>query len=229
MLGVAAHPDDLDVIAGGSVAVWAAAGVEVHYLVCSDGSKGSDDPKASRAELTQTRRGEQEAAAKVLGVQQVHFLDYEDGTMECTSELKRDICRLIRQLKPDVVVTMDPTFVYSAEHNIINHTDHRAVGQATLDAVYPLARDHLSFPELATEGLEPHKVKSLLLSNFEKADYYQDVSAVFDKKLAALKAHSSQFGDANKISGFVRAQAEAYGKDCGCALAEGFVRIDVMD
>ena len=159
VLGIAAHPDDLDFGAAGTMARFVADGAEVHYLIITDGSKGSEDAAITPAELTKIRETEQHAAVKVIGGKSVTFLGYPDGELELTMQLKRDVVKVIRSVKPDVVVTMDPSMLYSADRGFINHPDHRAAGQAALDAVFPLARDHMAFPELFAEGYVPHKTK----------------------------------------------------------------------
>lgn len=229
VLVVGAHADDIDVTAGGSVAVWTQAGARVEYLILTDGSKGSADMKMTPPQLTAARQAEQKAAAELLKAQDVHFLDYEDGMLEVTMELKRDIVRVIREVRPDTVVVMDPTLVYAEGLNYINHPDHRAAGQATLDAVFPLARDHLSFPELLDQArLQPHKVAHVLLTNFAKQNCWVDISETFDLKLAALLKHASQMPDTEQVSTMLRYRAESAGKQAGCQYAEGFVRIDTM-
>jgi LmbE family N-acetylglucosaminyl deacetylase len=228
VLGVAAHPDDLDVGASGTLAKFAAEGAEVHYLILTDGSKGSDDPAMSSAELVKIRRAEQEAAVQAIGGKAAHFLDYPDAGLEVTQDLKRDIVRIIRQLKPDVVITFDPTHLYSMERGMINHTDHRAAGQAAIDAVFPLARDRLTFPELAEEGLEPHKVATLLLINFDRNNFAVDVSDTFERKLDALRAHVSQFKDPESLGKWLRERAEQAGQEAGCQYAETFIRLEMM-
>ncbi|MBW3538275.1 PIG-L family deacetylase [Candidatus Parcubacteria bacterium] len=227
ILAVAAHPDDLEFGVAGSIAKWVQAGATAYYLVCTDGSKGSADRQAVPAELIRCRRDEQLAAAEIVGVREVFFLDYEDGMLPVARPLKLDITRCIRRLKPDVVMTMDPTFVYSTTYNFVNHTDHRAVGQATLDAVFPLARDHLSFPELLAEGLEPHKVKTLLLTNFDKHNCYVDITGTFVTKMSALAAHASQIPDLPAAQKMLHNLAAERGQQCGCELAESFVRLDL--
>jgi LmbE family N-acetylglucosaminyl deacetylase len=142
-------------------------------------------------------------------------------------KLKKDIVREIRTIKPDVVVTMDPSMLYSAQRGFINHPDHRAAGQAALDAVFPLARDHLSFPELYSQGYQPHKTKTVLLTNFEKGNYYVDTSGTFAKKEAALKEHASQIHDIGKTMDRMKNMASMIGEKAGYKLAESFIRIDV--
>ncbi|HVX24029.1 MAG TPA: PIG-L deacetylase family protein [Candidatus Saccharimonadales bacterium] len=230
VLGIAAHPDDLDVGAAGTLAKFAKDGAEVHYLVLTDGSKGSDDPEMTSAQLIEIRRAEQETAVKAIHGTAVHFLQYPDAGLEVTQDLKRDIVRVIRQLKPDTVITFDPTCLYSMERGMINHTDHRAAGQAAIDAVFPLARDRLTFPELLTEeGLEPHKVTTLLLMlNFEKHNFSVDITDTIELKLDALRAHASQIGDMDMAVGWMRERAAQAGKEAGYDYAEHFIRLEMM-
>lgn len=228
VLGVAAHPDDLDFGCSGLVAKWASEGAEIHYLIVTNGSKGSDDEHMTSDQLIKLRRTEQKDAAKVLGVKTVVFFDYDDGELEVTKQLKKDIVRQIRKFKPDTVITLDPTFVYSVKMGFINHTDHRAVGQATLDAIYPLARDRLTFPELLEEGYEPHKVKHVLLMSFVEGNYLADITNHLDTKILALKAHKSQVGDFKQVESRIKEFAKLLGEQNGCEYAEGFNRIDMF-
>jgi len=226
VLGIAAHPDDLDVGAGGTMARFAAGGADVHYLILTDGSKGTDVPDMTSAELTKIRRAEQQQALEILGGKSVTFFDYPDGELEITMQLKKDIVKIIRTIKPDVVVTLDPSVIYSAENGIINHPDHRAAGQAALDAVFPLARDHLTFPELFADGYEPHKTATVLLINFNGGNFSVDIIDTFAQKRQALAAHASQFGDIGNAP-WLRDMAERHAKNTDYELAETFVRIDV--
>jgi LmbE family N-acetylglucosaminyl deacetylase len=231
VLGVAAHPDDLDLLdfgSTGTMAKFAEQGAAVHYLIITDGSKGTHNQSVSAKELVKTRHAEQQAALEMIGGKTVHFLDYPDAEIEYNQQLKKDITRIIRMLKPDVVIALDPTFIYSAEHGIINHPDHRIVGQATLDAVYPLARDYKSFPKLLKAGYEPHEVQTVLLANFNKGNYPVDITNTIDKKLASLTAHKSQVDDMERWQERIKTAAAACGKECGCQYAECFVRIDVQ-
>jgi LmbE family N-acetylglucosaminyl deacetylase len=176
ILGVAAHPDDLDVGAGGTLATFAAQGAEVHYLILTDGGKGSDNASMTSTQLTEIRHNEQRTALEIIGGKSITFLDYPDGELEVTMKLKKQIVKTIRLIRPDVVITMDPTVIYSATNGIINHPDHRAAGQATLDAVFPLARDRLTFPELLAEGYEPHKTATVLMVNFNESNFTIDIT-----------------------------------------------------
>jgi LmbE family N-acetylglucosaminyl deacetylase len=226
-LGIAAHPDDLDFGAAGTMARWASEGVEVYYLIITDGSKGSSDRHIKAEDLIKIRQEEQKAAAKILGVKEVLFLNYEDGCLSCNLDVKRDVVRAIRKLRPDIVVTMDPTMTYVADRGFINHPDHRAAGQAALDAVFPLARDYLSFPELLAEGLEPHKTESVLLINLEKSNHVEDISKTIQKKMDALGAHKSQMQDLAATQKMMKEIAAETGARAGVSYAESFVRIDV--
>ncbi|MEO7945489.1 MAG: PIG-L deacetylase family protein [Candidatus Saccharimonadales bacterium] len=227
VLVVGAHADDIDVTAGGSVAVWAKAGASVEYVVITDGCKGTKAHDVSGESIAEVRAVEQQNAAHLLGAGTVHFLGYEDSNLEVTTELKKDLVRIIRQVKPDTVVVMDPTVLYSSKLGMINHTDHRAAGLATLDAVYPLARDHLTFAELQKEGLEPHSTAHVLLTNFETQNYYVDISDTIDLKLRALAQHISQFPDIDALQTRMREFAASSGERAGYDYAEGFVRIDI--
>ncbi len=229
VLGVAAHPDDLDFYAGGTMAAFAKAGADVYYLTLTDGGKGTDDRTMKPETLRDTRRNEQRTAGKILGLKDVFFCDFPDGTLENKHDVQREIVKTIRRVKPDVVVTLDPTVVYIAEQGLVNHPDHRAAGQAALDAVYPLARDHMSFPELLAEGYEPHKTKTILLVTFDPArgNYAADISDEFDLKLQAISAHASQFSDREQTQTRLREYSATTGKAHNYTYAEPFVRIDI--
>lgn len=226
-LGVAAHPDDLDFGAAGTLARWATEGTKVYYLILTDGSKGSSDPAMTGTRLTAIRKAEQQAAMERLGGAGVEFLDYPDAHLEVSMDLKRDIVRVIRARKPDVVITMDPTTVYAADRGFINHPDHRAAGQATLDAVFPLARDHMTFPELHTAGHPAHITPTVLLINFEDPNYFSDVSNFVDQKLAVMAAHASQGFAGDTVQNRAKELMSKMGGQAGYAYAEAFVRIDI--
>jgi LmbE family N-acetylglucosaminyl deacetylase len=228
VLAIGAHADDIDFGASGTVAAFAKDDAHIEYLIITDGSKGSSDPSMTTEQLVEMRQIEQRNAATKLGAKEVHFLDYEDGQLEVSMELKKELCRVIRHVRPDTVIVMDPTMVYLPQLGFINHPDHRAAGQATLDAVFPLARDHLSFADLYTEEhLEPHKVAHLLLINLEKQNCFIDITDTFDMKLAGLFAHTSQIPDTDKTTSMLKERATAQGEQCGVTYAEGFVRIDI--
>jgi LmbE family N-acetylglucosaminyl deacetylase len=194
VLVVMAHPDDAEFGCGGTIARWAAAGKEINYVLCTSGDKGSSDPNISPLLLAKTRRVEQVNAAHVLGARDVAFLSYEDGTLTNTIALRRDIVREIRRFRPDAVICQDPTMRFGGAR-YLNHPDHRAAGDACLDAVYPSARDPHVFPELLLEGFEPHKVREVFMSTTQNADVWIDVSDCFERKLEGLREHKSQVGD----------------------------------
>jgi LmbE family N-acetylglucosaminyl deacetylase len=191
VLGIFAHPDDAEFSAAGTVARWAKEGAEVTYVICTDGNRGSNDPEMTPEKLAKIRRAEQRAAAAKLGVKEVIFLGYDDGTLLPTLELRRQLARWIRRCRPDVVLCSDPTRRFAGQ-SYINHPDHRACGDAALDAVMPAASTRLIFPELLEEGLEPHNVKEVYLCGPNDPDTYIDITDTIDLKIAALQEHKSQ-------------------------------------
>ncbi len=227
VLGIAAHPDDLDVLASGTMAKLAKAGSEVHYLILTDGGKGTSDKNLTSEQLTAIRKKEQQNAADCIGAKEVHFLDYPDGNIEVNTELKKDLVKQILSIRPDLVITLDPSIIYSTTSNMINHPDHRATGQAALDAIFPLARDHLSFPDLIDEGYEPHKVVTLLLTNYDEPNYFEDITDFYEKKLCAILAHESQFKDKDFMTDRMEQMSSMIGEAAGYKYAEAFVRLDL--
>jgi LmbE family N-acetylglucosaminyl deacetylase len=193
-LVVAAHPDDADFGAAGTAYLWSQQGWEFYYLVCTDGSKGSDDPSITQSQLITMRRREQRDAAKLLGVRDCFFLDHVDGELTPNRALLGDIVRHIRMLRPDAVLTHDPEAIIVRDA-FVNHADHRVTGQMAVDAVYPAARDRLNFPEHIAAGLQPHKVSQVYIWGSERANFDVDITDVIDKKIEALRAHGSQFGE----------------------------------
>jgi LmbE family N-acetylglucosaminyl deacetylase len=227
VLVVGAHPDDNDFGAGATVAKAAREGAAVIYLVATTGQRGSSDETMTPERLSDTRKKEQVEAAGVLGVREVHFLDYVDGELVPDIRLKEQVVISIRRFRPDIVFTMDPSVFYFKDFGMVNHSDHRAIGEATLDACYPLARDRLSFPRHVEAGLNPHKVKELLLHSFlpENANFYVNVTDTFAVKIKALSLHRSQVGDIHQLAERMRSRAESAGGRAGCKYAEAFVRL----
>lgn len=227
ILAVGAHPDDIDIGYSGTIAKWITEGAQVFYLVLTDGSKGSEDIKISSPELIRIRQKEQQKAADLLGVKQVFFLDFVDGELENTPALRKQIVKIIRQIKPTTVICWDPTLYYDESRMFVNHPDHRKAGEATLDSVYPFARNARTFPELLDEGLEPHVVEELLFINFSKANYFVDISDTIDKKLEALACHKSQFTDMEKFAEIIKEMNKKSGQKAKPKMkfAEGFVRL----
>ena len=186
ILLITAHPDDAEFGVAGSVAKWTAEGKSVAYVVCTSGGKGTSDRTMTSERLVKIREKEQQAAADLLGVSEVVFLRYEDQTIEDTPAFRKHIVEMIRTFRPRTLATSD------AYRRYIWHRDHRVLGQVVLDAVFPFARDHMAYPDLLEKGLEPHKVKELLLFGSEEINYRVDISGTVDKKIAALKCHASQ-------------------------------------
>lgn len=228
VLAVVAHPDDIEFMAGGTMGRWAAEGAAITYCILTDGAAGSRDPEMSHERLIATRQQEQRAAAATTGVTNVIFLSHADGRLQHTLELRFAIARVIRQVRPDVVVTMDPTLRWSA--NYINHPDHIVAADATLAAIMPTANTLLAAPELLAEGLEPHDVGEVLLSGFGHADSWIPLTEEdMARKIAALREHHSQLDgwDVEPMvrEWAVRAATAAQEHGLECAFAESFVRI----
>jgi LmbE family N-acetylglucosaminyl deacetylase len=222
VLVVVAHPDDAEFGCGGTVAKWVKERKEVAYLIVTNGDKGSEDQRMTSERLIKIRAEEQLNAARTLGVERVEFLGYPDGELEDTRQVRRDVTAQIRRLRPDLIVTQNPHRTASL---YASHRDHRITGGVVLDCVYPLARDHLSFPELWAQGLEPHKVREVYLIGWEDPDVVVDISDTIDLKLKALGCHASQMGDFSRVDALVRDRAAQLGKPKGYAYAEAFHRI----
>jgi LmbE family N-acetylglucosaminyl deacetylase len=202
-LVVAAHPDDGDFGAAGWTAQRAAEGWSVYFLVCTNGAKGTSDREMTRERLIALRREEQREACRRMGAVDVFYLDNEDGELVYDRRFLEQVVRHIRTLRPHTVLTHDPTDIIIRD-SFINHPDHRATGTATLDAVYPTARDHLNFPEHLDEGIEPHKVREVLLWSTNQPNFDIDISDDVDRKIHALSAHVTQFGNQQDFVNFVR-------------------------
>jgi LmbE family N-acetylglucosaminyl deacetylase len=203
VLVIAAHPDDADFGSAGTVAQWTDAGLPVSYCIVTDGDAGGSDREVSRTEMAALRQAEQTAAAKQVGVHDLHFLGYPDGQVEPSLALRRDIARMIRQLRPDRVVCPSPERNYARVG--VSHPDHRAVGSAALDAVYPDARNPFAFPELlADEKLEPWTVREVWISGSPAPTRYVDITDTIARKMAALRCHVSQISDPDRLEQFLR-------------------------
>jgi LmbE family N-acetylglucosaminyl deacetylase len=230
LLAVGAHPDDMDFGASGTIAKFASDDWDVYYVLCTDGSRGSDVPEMTHAKLAQIRRDEQVAAGKILGVKDIFFLEHSDTQLEANLQLKEELVRIIRRVKPKIVITMDPTFYFSKEplfsgYHFINHTDHRAAALATMDAVFPLSRDRLIFPEHEKEGLGLHAVEELWLTCFEEIRHTVDITETIDKKLEAIAAHKSQYDDFPSVKERMMERAKEFAKEENYHFAENFTRL----
>jgi LmbE family N-acetylglucosaminyl deacetylase len=224
VLVVAAHPDDIEFGAAGTVARWVEGGAEVRYLLVTRGDKGSDDPSADPAQLGEHRVAEQREAASELGVAGVDFLDEPDGQVEPSLRLRERVTFAIRRFRPEIVMSHDPTVLF-VNNEWVNHPDHRAVGIVTVDAVFPTARDPLNFRAHFEQGLGPWKVAELFLWSTNEANQLVDIGGQLDRKISALRCHASQFRDFAQTERWLRRNAEELGERAGYPAAEGFRRV----
>lgn len=230
ILVVSAHPDDPEFGFGASLAKLTRAGARAAYVVCSDGAQGGEDPTQSDQELIDLRQREQRAAADVLGVDEVRFLGFRDGHLAPDLELRRAITAEIRRFRPDLVMTHNPTRALTIRIGAF-HPDHLAVGEATMAAVYPDARNPRAFRELLADGLTAHKVQEIWLSAHPEPNHVVDVTGFVDLKLQAIQCHHSQFQgrsdfDASKLEKELRERMRTTGEKSGYGFAEAFYRID---
>jgi LmbE family N-acetylglucosaminyl deacetylase len=218
---IMAHPDDPEFFCGGTVALWCAAGTEVSYLILTNGNKGSNDPGMTPEKLAVIRKEEQQAAADVLGVKRVIYLDEPDGELRPTLDLRKRVVAKIRRHKPYAVIAPDPARYFYA-NTYINHADHRAAGEVAIDAIFPAARNRMYHPELLAKGLEPHTVHEVYLSGTQQLNRWIDISSVFEIKLKAIRCHASQIREPESLEERVRERQQAvdeYGRE---VLREGF-------
>jgi LmbE family N-acetylglucosaminyl deacetylase len=228
VLIVTAHPDDVDFGAAGSVATWTAAGIAVTYCIVTDGDAGGDDRSIPRSEMAEIRRREQTDAARQVGVDDIRFLEYPDGRVEPTLGLRRDISRVIRQVRPQRVLTQSPERNWDRMY--ANHPDHLAAGEATVCAVYPDSRNPFAHRVLLdAEGLEPWTAGQLWLMAFGRANVFVDTTDVIDRKIGALHSHKSQMKDPDGLAEMLRGWGATVATQGGLAegrLAEGFRALD---
>jgi len=226
VLSIHAHPDDQEFTVAGTLAKWAQAGSSIVTVCITSGNAGSNESTPSdmtREKLAPIREEEQRQACRVLGISEVVFLGYEDGVLEPSIALRRDLTRLIRRHRPDAVVCGDPTVRFYGT-TYLNHPDHRAAASVALDAVFPSAETRLIFPELLDEGLPPHHVKTVYIHGSTRPDTFVDISAFLDVKLAALREHKSQMGTWDPAE-MIRSWAAEQGKRRKLAAAETFRRM----
>jgi LmbE family N-acetylglucosaminyl deacetylase len=199
VLVVLAHPDDPEFFCGGTVARWTYEGWSVTYCLLTKGERGNDHTGTDLETLALQRMEEQRKAASVLGVQDIIFLDHPDGYLTPDLLLRKDVVRVIRKVKPEIVITCDPTNFFPS-NRYINHPDHRAAGQATLDAVFPAAGSGLFFPELNDEeGMAPHKVSQVFVAGAQHPNMVVEVTDFIDRKIEALREHESQIADIEEV------------------------------
>ncbi len=223
VLVIMAHPDDPEFSSGATIARLAKEGRRVVYVICTAGDKGSADRAMPPARLVEIRMAEQRAAATVLGVTDVIFLGHPDQSLEADTQLRKELVQLIREYRPDLVITHSPYQRY-----IWWHRDHRQCGEAAMDAVFPYARDHMAYPDLLARGLEPHKVNEVWLAGADDANYKSDITGTFNQKIDAIKCHKSQveadfFQRLDRLK--ARASAAAEGEEF--LLAEAFRRVEI--
>lgn len=221
-MSIHAHPDDQEFGVAGTLAKWAKAGCEIVSVVITSGDSGSNDPSKNgkyKSELAALREDEQRAANAVLGIKEAVFLHYPDGELEATIPLRKELTRLIRKYKPEVVVTGNMEGAFYGD-DYINHPDHRAAAEAATYAVFPSAGTRLLFADLLEAGYEPHNVKRLYIHGAEKPDTWIDISAEIETKIQALRKHTSQLED--DIEKMIREWAAEAGREKGLAFAETF-------
>ena len=223
VLVVTAHPDDVDFGAGGTIAQWTAKGIEVAYCIATNGDQGGEDPDLPRDQMPVIRQKEQRDAGKILGVTDIEFLNYRDGWLEPTIELRKKIVRAIRRVKPDRLIIQSPERNW--DRLGASHPDHMAAGEAAIQAVYPDSRNRFAFMDLLDEGLEPWRVKEVWVTSMITPNHYVDITDTFPKKMAALHAHVSQTAHNSELEKMVREwgerNAEAGGLPAG-RIAEAF-------
>jgi len=224
ILCIAAHPDDNEFTIGGTVARWAREGRHVTFCLVTTGGAGINEHTPSNENLIPIRERESRAAARILGVKELVFLGYADGTLEPTLAMRRDLTRVVRRVRPDVVLCGDPTVRYYGDE-YLNHPDHRAVADAALDAVFPSSETGAIFPELLAEGLQPHKVKQVFIGGSLAPDTFVDIAATLATKCRALKAHRSQVGAGKWVDQLLKSWALRDGQRGGLRYAEAFKRM----
>lgn len=202
-LVVVAHPDDAEFWAGATIALWAASGVEVSYLVLTDGDAGGGDPATDRDDIPRIRRAEQQESASLLGVKDVEFLGQHEGELHQSLELRRELVRAIRQVRPQRLITWSPEWNW-ARFRTSCHVDHRATGELALTAVYPDAGNLYAHPPLARAGLEPWTVSEIWLLNSPQPNHYVDITDFFEHKVRAVEAHASQVGHRGSMAASLR-------------------------
>jgi LmbE family N-acetylglucosaminyl deacetylase len=228
ILLMTAHPDDADIMAGGTIARWIDEGQDVHLVIFTRGDKGHDDPAVTAERVAALREREQRAAATMLGLSRLTFLDFADGELAWAGpQLAETATRLIRQERPHTVVTHDPYGGAPRYWEPQLHPDHRAVGLAVVEACYFRAPGPLYYPDQGASGLASHRVSEILLIMSDHNDYFVDITATFERKVSAVREHASQFGNNPDLEGFLRRVTKRTGGASDLPLAEGFKKISL--
>ena len=217
---ISPHPDDVDFGCSGTIAKWSRMGVDITYVICTSGDKGTDFPVKPES-IIEIREREQLAAAEIVGVRKVIFLRLKDGELENTREFRKILVRVLREHRPDVVLSMDPANA-SFENVYVSHSDHRATALAAFDAIYPAARNRNFFPELLEEGLLPHTVNRIYFFGTADPNTWIDISETIETKIEALRAHKSQVEEFEDLGAWVKERFGQFGKAKGFAYAETF-------
>ena len=230
---IVAHPDDAEFGAAGTVAIWVRDGWDVYYVICTDATGGGPDDAtdvgpAAKRRIAETRKREQRSAGAILGLKEVFFLDYPDGQLYPSIELRRDLVRLLRKYRPSRVICQSPERTWTPALMLGRyHSDHLAAGEATLAAIYPMSQNPWDFPELLDEGLLSHKISEIYIMGAPNANHFVDISDVMEIKIEALFCHASQFiGRTEDVKELVRKRFAEIGTKYGVAFAEEFHRTE---
>lgn len=225
ILVILAHPDDPEFFCGATIARWSSQGHKVSYLLLTKGDKGTNDRDMLPEKLMDTRVCEQKKAGQILGVEAIYFLDNPDGFLLPNTDLRREVTRMIRKERPDILVTSDPTNFFPNDNATINHPDHRAAGQIVIEAYFPAAGNPKFFPELLEQGYEPHSVAEVWFALTHQPNTILDVTDCWPRKLEALHQHASQIGDPAKLDERMRARRAPDSTDEHPRYEEKFRRI----
>jgi LmbE family N-acetylglucosaminyl deacetylase len=226
VLVISPHPDDVDFGCAGTVAKWSRAGTGIAYVICTSGDKGTDNSEIKSEALIAIREAEQRRAAEVVGVREVRFLRFKDGELENNRELRGVLVRMIRTMRPDVVLSMDPANT-RFENPYLSHADHRATALAVFDAIYPAARNRNFFPEQLAEGLTPHPVDRIYFFGTDRPNTWIDITGTIDAKIEALRSHQSQMADFENLETWVRERYGEVGREHGMTYAEAFRCLEI--
>ncbi len=226
-LVISAHPDDVDFGCAGTLARWAGEGAEIVYAICTSGEKGSDDPCVTQPELMRIREKEQIAAAEVVGAKEVIFLRKPDGELQASLEFRGELVRIIRQCRPDILLTHDPAN-RAFDNQYLFHADHRVTGESVFDAAYPAALNRNFFPAQLMEGSHPHAVSTMYFFGTAQPNTWVDIEPTLDLKIKALRCHASQITEPERMEKFVRTWFGAWGQEKGLVYAERFRRLQIF-